>query len=421
MNKMLLELESRLSFDFFWLETNNVIGSPGYGLTRDRAPGHKDISSIASVGFGLSALVIGAERGYVPYDKAFERALATLNTLLYNTEHINGFFYHFLNINNGKRALNSEISVIDTAIAVNGAFVAGEYFGGKIREKAYRLYKRINWQWYTDPLRDQFYMGYTPEHGFSGWWDFYAEQIMLYVLGAGSPTYKVSGDMFYKFIRHTTRYKDGEPFINSWHGSIFTYQFSHAWIDLRDKRDKWGIDWWANSVNAVKANKKYCIDMGKYFKTLHSNSWGLTPCDGPSGYKGRYGAAPCDTANKENYVDGTVPPAGILGSIVFSPQDALEAMEYLYENHPELWSVYGFKDAYNLDVSPAWYADDVIGIDKGISLLMIENYRTGLIWEYFMRNPFVQNGMKEIGLREEKSARGYYSSENQSMKIANNI
>ena len=143
----LLDLESKISFDFFWNEATTEKDSPGYGLIRDRAPGAHGITSIASVGFGLSANVIGVERDWVTYDEAYERTLGTLDTLLNHTDHVNGHFYHFLNMYNGKRAWNSEASVIDTAIAVNGAIVAGEYFGGEIKEKAQELYERVDWEW----------------------------------------------------------------------------------------------------------------------------------------------------------------------------------------------------------------------------------------------------------------------------------
>lgn len=400
---VLLDLESNLSFNFFWNEANCDKKSPGFGLIRDRAPGSKNIASIASVGFGLSALAIGAERGYIPRSCAYERALGTLNTILYNVDNVYGFYYHFLYMDNGKRALKSEVSIIDTAIAVNGAILCGEYFGGEIKEKAYKIYSRINWDWFVDKKRELFYMSYTPEKGFSGWWDFYAEQLMLYILASGSPTYRTNPDLLYKFFRNTVSCPGSEaPFINSWYGSIFTYQFSHAWFDFRNKKDLLGIDWWENSVNAIKANRQYCIDMGEYFKTFHSRSWGLTPCDGPWGYNGRYGTAPSGIINTEHVADGTVPPAGPAGSISFVPEESKEALLYMYSNHEKLWSKYGFKDAYNLDVDHKWYASNVIGIDKGISLLMIENYRTEFIWSHFMKNPYILQGMKLCGLTSDQ-------------------
>lgn len=393
----ILEEETRKSFDFFWNETNTDPKSPGYGLIRDRAPGDEKMSSVASVGFGLSAIVIGAERGYITKKQAEERILGTLNTMLNNAEQVNGFFYHFLDMDTAKRYGGSEVSVIDTAILVSGAISAGEYFGGEIKEKAEQLYKNVDWNWYLNPNTNQFYMSYSPEHGFSGAWDFYGEQFMLYFLGAASPTHPVNSDTFYDFIRNKASYGGYPEFIHSWFGSIFTHQFSYAWFDLRNKVDEQGVNWWDNSVIATKSSRQYAIDLSNQFKTYGPNSWGFTAADGPQGYQGRYGSAPSGYNNDQHIVDGTVPPAGAIGSIVFAPEEVLGAMRH-YDSIPGLKGKYGFQDSYNLDVTPVYYGEDVIGIDKGISILMIENYRTGLIWDLMNQNKYVQAGMKMVGL-----------------------
>lgn len=397
----ILNLESKKSFDFFWEEANKDKNSKGYGLIRDRAPSNPDISSVASVGFGLTAIAIGAERKWVSYNDAYERTLGTLNTLLNNVSEENGVFYHFVNINTGRRAWDSEVSIIDTSIAVCGALTAGEYFGGEIKEKAEQLYKRVNWNWFVDKSKNQYYMAYSPEKGFKGHWDFYAEQLMMYFLGAASPTYPVSPELFYDFTRQYGSYDGGERFIHSWFGSIFTYQFSFAWFDLRNIVDNEGVDWWHNSVIAIESNRRYCINNKERFKTFGENSWGLTACDGPNGYNGRYGAPPSGFDNSQNYVDGTIPPAGAAGSIVFLPEDSIKALEYYYNNFTELWGKYGFYDAYNLDVVPAWFDKDVIGIDKGITLLMIENYQDEFVWKNFMKNEYVQKGIEMVGLKKK--------------------
>jgi len=246
----ILDLESRGCFDFFCMESNLEPDSSGFGLIRDRAPGSPDVASIASVGFGLSALVIGCERGWIPEKSARERALCTLYTLM-KMETMNGFYYHFIDMHNGSRYWQSEVSVIDTAILIAGALTAGEYFGGVVKELAENIYMRVNWDWYVDKNSSLFYMGYLPESGHFGSWDFYAEQLMMYFLGAGSPTYPVSGDLMYKFQRHWDSYGAAEPFIYTPVGSLFTYQFSHAWFDLRNTVDKSGVDWFKNSIAAV--------------------------------------------------------------------------------------------------------------------------------------------------------------------------
>jgi hypothetical protein len=399
-SEKILDLESRKCFDFFWKKANADRNSRGYGLIRDRAHGHPEIASIASIGFGLTAIIIGVEREWITRKQGYRRVLGTLDILLHHAEKENGFYYHFLNMKDGKRMWDCEVSLIDTAILICGAICAGEYFGEGAMEKAEKLYQNVDWRWYRDAKRNQFHMGYTPEQGFSGWWDFYAEQIMVYILAAASSKYSVNGNMLYDFHRHHSIYDPYPPFLNSWYGSIFTYQFTHAWFDLRNKLDKKGVNWWENSITATKTNRQFCIDNAAYYKTFGPNSWGLTACDGPWGYNGRYGAAPSAIYNNEHYTDGTVPPAGAAGSIVFTPEESIAAMIWYFEKHPRLWGDFGFVEAYNLDVPGEWYSNDVVGINKGITLIMIENYRTELIWDYFMKNKHIQRGMDLVGITD---------------------
>lgn len=402
----ILELESKKSFEFFWNEANTDKNSPGYGLIRDRAPGNPNTSSIASVGFGLSALAIGAERGWISRSEAEERTLGTLKNLLNNVNQKNGFFYHFLDMKTGKRAGKSELSTIDTMLLLNGAIVSGEYFGGEAKNIAAKIYDRVDWRWFHKSENNKFIMSWTPEAGFSkNDWAGYSEQLGMYVLGAGSKTYPVGGDMFYDFTRAKKAYKDGTPFIYSWKNPLFIHQYSHAWIDFRNTVDKKGINWFKNSILASQASRQYSIDMANKYKTLGENAWGLTASDSPDNYKisGSPPSGRSDGPSDTHSTNGTLAPAGAAGSIVFTPKETIAALKNYYENYPHLWGKYGFKDAYNLDVTPSWYAQDVIGIDKGITLLMIENYRSGFVWKYFMKNEAVRKGMEEISLKNEKA------------------
>lgn len=397
--KELILKELKRSYNFFIHEVNTNNKSNGYGLIRDKTIIAHNVASIASVGYGLAALIIGVEHNWLKYKEAYNRANKTLDTFLKNVEGENGFYYHFVNMYNGKREWNCEISIIDTAIFICGAITAGEYFGGIVKQKAEMLYKRINWEWYRNKDTNYFYMGYTPEKGFWGHWDMYAEQLMLYVLGVSSPTFPISKNMFYEFQRRKANYKEIKEIIYTYCGALFTYQFSHAWINFIDLKDEKGTNWFENSVKATKANRQYCIDNANKFKTYGENSWGLTACLGPNGYCG-YGAKPCE-ANLEIENDGTVTPCGAIGSIVFTPKESIKAMENYYNNFPKLWGKYGFKDGYNLEKSKPHFAKEYIGIDKGIEILMIENYLSGMIWKYFMNNQYVQQGLEKLGLKKD--------------------
>lgn len=392
--KNLLKKELKGAYKFFIKEANHNPKSKGYGLIRDKSILAPEIASIASVGYGLGALVIGVERKWISFPKAYERANKTLDTIMNHVEGENGFFYHFVNMETAKREWNCEVSIIDTGIFICGAILVGEYFKGKVKEKANQLYKNVNWNWYRNETTNQFYMGYTPEKGFFGHWDMYAEQLMLYVLGVASPTFPVQATMYDDFKKPVTDYKEIKNILYTYCGTLFTYQYSHAWIDFRNREDQNQIDWFRNSVKATLANREYCIENSKKFKTFHENSWGLTACVGPKGYSGEFGAMPALSELKGN--DGTVSPSGVAGSIVFTPELSMEALEYYYNHFPKLWGKYGLKDAYNLDYGKPWYAKECIGIDKGISMIMIENYLTGLIWKYFMKNEWIQKGLKEL-------------------------
>ena len=399
--KKLILKELKKSFNFFINETNTNKESRGYGLTRDKTIYANHVASIASVGYGLAALIVGVEHKWIEYEKAYDRANRTLDTFINNVEGKNGFYYHFVNMDTGKREWNCEISIIDTAIFICGAITTGEYFGKEVKEKAEILYKRVNWEWYRNKETNYFYMGYTPEEGFWGHWDMYAEQLMLYVLGVSSPVFPINKNMYDDFKKKRKNYKNIEDIIYTYCGTLFTYQFSHAWIDFRNILDENSINWFENSIKATKANRQYCIDNKEKFRTYGENSWGLTACLGPNGYCS-FGSKPCDI-NLEVENDGTITPCGAIGSIVFTPKESIKAMEFYYNKFPKLWGKYGFKDGYNLEKEKPWFAKEYIGIDKGIELVMIENYLNSTIWKYFMKNKYVQQGLKKLGFVSKDS------------------
>lgn len=386
------------SFNFFWEQANTDPDSPGYGLIRDRYPGSPGISSIASVGFGLTAYIIGIEKGYISPEAGRERAAKTLDTLL-EMERVEGFYYHFVDMQSGQRAWESELSTIDTAILMMGVLTAGEYFGGEVESKARQIYNAVNWPWFIDESRSMFHMAYRPENadddqnGYAGHWDFYAEQLMLYILAAGSDTHPTDETPYYTFTRHYGKYGDGEGFIHSWFGSIFTYQYSHAWIDFRDYTDKEGVNWFDNSVDASLAQVDFAADNAGQYSTLGPDAWGLTASDGPDGYNGLFGAPPSGFDNNAHFIDDTVAPSGAIGSIIFVPEQAQQALLNYYSIEP-LQGEYGLLDAYNL--SEDWYATDVIGIDKGITLLMLANYQNDLVYQSSMANEQIQNGLNRL-------------------------
>ena len=392
---MLAEEED--SFYFFW-ETQNVnelLG--GCGLIPDRYPSN-GLASIASVGFGLASFIAGVKNGYITKQEGYDRCLLTLSHVK-NLEKEHGFYYHFYLEKAGTVASGSEISNIDSAIFFCGALVAGKYFGGEVETLSRAIYEEADWAWFVNPKTNNFYMSY--ENGnFKGAWDVYGEQLMMYFLGAGSPTHPIDKKVYYAFKRNTGTY-NGHTAICSWFGSIFTYQFSHAFIDFRDMVDENGTNWFDNSVEATIANYDYCVKNPENFNTFMKDQWGVTASDTPSGYSGLLGTYPAGTGMQKNFKnDGTIACCGAIGSLPFAPDLVMPVFKnYATLLEGDLVGVYGFKDAFNFDGQKAWIANSVIGIDKGITVLMIENYRSEIIWKTFMQIDYISTAIEVLGFR----------------------
>ncbi len=370
------------TFSFFWNEAN-----PKNGLIRDSSNRFAP-SSIASVGFGLTAICIAHHRGWITYEEAYSRTLKALITFRDRVPHEHGFFYHWVGMKTVRRAWSSEVSSIDTALFLAGALFAAEYFKGtKIERVAFSIYERVDWPWMLNE-KNVLCMGWKPEEGFLPYyWNTYNELMIIYALAIGSPTHPINPAMWNNWKRPIGEYK-GYKLVYCVTGSLFTYQYAQAWIDFRDLDDN-GVNWWRNSIEATKANRQFCIDNKDKFKTYEENVWGVTASSGPGGYKG-YGAKPGNGFN-----DGTICPAGAGGSVAIAPKISISALKYMYKKYgKKIYGKYGFKDAFNIDKN--WFSNEYIGISEGIILLMIENYRTGLVWEYFNRSQPIRKWRKLV-------------------------
>lgn len=386
-----LDFIQRKAFAFFWNEANSQTG-----LIRDRAnnfsPDNNKIASVASVAFGLTAICIAHEREWITYEQAYKRALTTLKFFQKNMGKNHGFYYHFVHLDTGQPTVGSEVSSIDTALFLAGVLLCGEYFKGtEIEKTALELYERVEWPWMLAGGLT-FCMGYNNRKGFSAErYNHYSETMLLYLLAIGSPTHPIPPDTWHEIYRPVRSYK---KYTLICFPSLFAHQYSHLWIDFRNKSDDYA-DYFKNSVKATLANRQFCIDNAGSFKTYSSLSWGLTACDGPKGYEA-YGALPSTFRPKH---DGTVAPTAAAGSIEFTPDISLACLKNIYNRQGEgLWGRYGFSDAFNLDRN--WYAKDVIGIDQGAILLSIENYRTAFVWNTFMRLPFIKKALELAGFKE---------------------
>lgn len=402
----LWQQELKGSIDFFLDHTNQDPASPGFGLTVDttQRPG---IASIACTGFALTAWVIAAERGYLTRPRALDLACGTLETLERRVPHYHGFFAHFLHMDSAARWKRCEYSTIDTALCLNGVITAAAYFrDGAIDDLAQRLLDRVDWEHFVDEpdgvawLR----MAYNPdrhgdyvfgEPGFIGHWHMAAEQEMLYLQAAGRLDPAQAARLYLGFSRDTREF-DGQPVIVNPDGNLFAYLYSKAWLDSARYLDPDGIDWFANTRLAALANRRFCISQSSVYKTYHANSWGLSAGDSPFGYYVS-GAEPSLRPPRHN---GTVSIYAALASLPFVPDEATAMAHYLYDQQPQTWGPYGFYDAYNLDVDPPWTSTALYGIDKGLSMIMIDNYLTGLVWDTYTESPDIQQALATLGFRQ---------------------
>lgn len=420
----------RRTFEWFWDTTNSR-----NGLVPDRWP-DINFSSIAAIGFGLTAYGVGAERGYVTRDAARDRTLTTLRFLWNAPQHdeagdvtgYRGFFYHFLDMETGRRFRRTELSSIDTTLLLAGVLFAQSYFDRldpeeqEIRDLADRLYRRVEWTW-MQPRPPLVGMGWHPEsgmipHDYRG----YEEAMILYVLALASPTHAITPE---SWAARTRNYKwatfYGYEFVN--YAPLFIHQYSHIWIDFRGIRDAYmrekGIDYFENSRRATYAQREYAKDNPGRFRDYGEHIWGLTACNGPADRKavvdGREiqfhtywarGASHDDIRD-----DGTIAPTAAGGSLPFAPEIVLPALEAIARRYGErVFQRYGFIDAFNptfaltgltSDAGPVapegWFAGDYLGIDQGPILLMIENHRSGLVWNVMRKNPYIIRGLCRAG------------------------
>lgn len=370
-----------------------------------------------------------------------------------------GFFYHLLDIETGLRAPDSELSTIDTALLMAGVLFARQYFDGSaqaeadIRALADQLYERVNWAW---ALRDdaepaqranQFYLAWKPERHdcqasggnncyeipagtsgagyFSGdvdagsgeerptTWDYYTDEILLInLLAIGSPSHGVPSDTFWAWEREAGTY-GGHTLYQSWFGELFAHLIGQVWVDLRAVAEVRPphISWWRNSGQAALANRQFAIDSAGSHATYGPSSWGLSSALGPPdspleqgiggvGIYQRHNAYPRGDAGAPEH-NGTVAPYAAAGSIIFLSADpaenqAYQALEHWYAGQPRLWGLYGFRDGFNLE--QGWFAHDYIGIDQGMTMLAIENYRTGLVWSALGGHQAIRSALFSVRL-----------------------
>lgn len=427
----LLDTLSRRTFDFFWERSPATTG-----LTPDRWP-TQSFSSIAAVGFALTAYGIGAEQGYVSREAAAERTLTTLRFFhqlpqgpeAAGTGGYQGFFYHFLDPVSGVRFQTVELSTVDTALLMAGVLFCQQYFDGAggsepaIRAYADSLYRRVNWSW-AQPRPPLVTMGWYPESGFHLLdWRGMNEAMLVYLLALGSPTHPVASEAWDAW---SSTYTWGE-FYGQQHvgfAPLFGHHYSQVWVDFRAIRDGYmrgkGIDYFENSRRATYGQRGYATANPNGWTDYSADIWGLSASDGPAdvthavnGTARRFFTYAARGASyTEIRDDGTIAPTAAGGSIAFAPEivgPALLAMRERYGD--DVFGQYGFVDAFNptwkwtdapvqqgrFVPGKGWFDTDYLGIDQGPILAMIANYRSELVWKYMRKSPYLVAGLRRAG------------------------
>jgi hypothetical protein len=409
------------TFNYFVRYQNQANGLIADSTKKDSA------CSIAAVGLALSAYVVAAERGWVTRQEACSYIHKTLD-FFWNAEQsekknatgYQGFFYHFLDMQSGERAIKSEISTIDSSYIYAGALTAASYFDRdndteqKIRNLAEKIYSRANWQW-AQNKGEAVSHGWRPEQGMIRYrWEGYTEALILYVLALASPTYALPASSYLSScLPYQWKKIYGIEFLFA--APMFIHQLSHIWIDFRGIQDDYmrskSIDYFENSRRATYVQQQYAIRNPKRFRGYGEFCWGISASDGPGpatftvdgirrrfyDYKAR--GVPWGPD------DGTLAPWAVVASIPFAPEIVLPTLRQLNTRFPEMSSQYGYKCSFNptfIDQEndkKGWLSVGHYGLDQGPVILAIENYRSGLIWRLTRNSTYFVNGLRKAGFR----------------------
>ena len=417
-DEAMLDSIQKKTFLFFMGEHH-----PEWGIVRDRTASWAP-ASIASTGFGIPSFAIGAERGWITRDEAAQITLNMMNFFVNSLQSpdtlasgYKGFYYHFLRMDTGLREWRCELSSVDTGLLMMGILFARNYYDrdneteNQIRSQGSLMLGNIEWDFMMMPdsgnYARQISMGWHPESGLHKMgWSGYNEALFLYILAAGTGLENAKES----YRSWLSSYKWQTPYEGLSHVAfppLFGHQFSHCFIDFRGLADEYmrdkGIDYFENSRRATRVQRQYAIDNPHGWVGYDSQCWGVTASDGPGekynfgereflGYAGRGTSGP-----EYNYFDdGTIAPYGPLSSLPFAPEIVIPTIRSINEKMGDkIWGRYGYYDSFNL--TAGWVNDDFIGIDQGPMLIMIENFRTGLVWNYVMNDPVIQKGLQTLG------------------------
>lgn len=400
----LLEIVQRQTFHFFWEGAH-----PVSGLALDRCHVRsitvEDKAAVGGTGFGVMAIIVAVERGWISREAAVERLTRVLDLLTTATCY-HGAYAHFVNGRTGATIpfyrKDDGGDLVETSFLCMGLLCARQYFDGSsaaersLRGRITWLWEEVEWNWYTHDGRNVLYWHWSPNNGWAmdheirGW----NECLITYVLAAGAPRYPIDPRAYHRgfagggVFRNGRSYYDIElPLGMPFGGPLFFAHYSFCGLDPRGLVDQYA-DYWELNRRHVAINRAHCIANPNRFKGYGPQCWGLTASDDPDGY----------SAHAPDNDNGTIAPTAALASLPYAPREAMAALRYFLSEHGErLWGRFGFADAFCEQRD--WYADTYIAIDQGPIVVMMENQRTGLLWKLFMSVPEVQTGLRRLGFR----------------------
>jgi hypothetical protein len=397
----LLDLVQKQTFKYFW-----DFGHPVSGMARERSNIAYDygdeVTTTGGTGFGVMATIVASERKWIGRDTAAKRLLKLVNFLL-KADSYHGVFPHWLNGGTGKTIPFSRkddgADLVETSYLFAGLLCARQYFSEKnkaetdLRNRIGWLWDGIEWNWFTKGGEDVLYWHWSPNNDWAMNFPIrgFNECLIVYILAASAERYPVSAATYDRGWAQSNFFKNGKSFYNytlplgfDYGGPLFFSQYSFLGLDPKNLKDKYA-DYWVQNHNHTLINYAYCVDNPKEFKGYGENCWGLTASDTYNGYN----------AYSPTNDGGTISPTAALSAFPYTPDQSMKALKHFYYDlGDKIWSEYGFVDAFN--ETKNWYARSHLAIDQGPIIVMIENYRSGLLWKLFMSCPEIQKGLAKL-------------------------
>lgn len=395
------ERSNTVRADYFWDYANEAYEEPNFS----RGTYGPEACAIGGTGFGIMATIVAVHRGWISRDTALGR-LVRMVDFLNKADSYHGIFPHFMNGETGKTIafgkLDDGADIVETSYLLMGFLCAREYFNGNsplekyFRARVNQLWNAANWNWHAKGGNTLLYWHWSPWNDWDmnfpvkGW----NECLITFIMSASSPTHSIPAEVYTNSFVHSTSYFNGKSYYGiklplgfDYGGPLFFAHYTFMGIDPRGL-ESYQVNYWEQNVNHTLINRAWCIDNPRKYRGYSADCWGLTAGDS---YKGYVAHSPLEDF-------GVIQPTAALSSFPYTPEYSMQALKHFYyELGDRIWTEYGFVDGFSIHHN--WYGPTHLAIDQGPIIVMIENYRSGLLWKLFMQIPEIQNGLKKLGFK----------------------